>query len=1041
MTEYLGGVAIPAISAPSGTFPIVSDYGYGRTHSPQVEIHQFGSGNGKIEQRFLLGTGAKRFTVRRAALYESDRVALRDFWENHYGPYGSFTYNAPNESGIGTTAFTCRFANEPLSWELLSDAICSVGVNLIEIPTTSPTYPLNSTVTRFPSSALETALLDQVQEIIPLIKIQAKQVGYSAIYISDRRCTVGTQLYQARLLDWDGISQSIGPEADEAQFTLGNADRVMRDLVNDVDLRKASIEFSLYHVGTGIKLDLWKGEISDWSFGAGAEFKIVADDGLDLTLPYPVRRVCRTCWKLYDDGNGCPYTAQSTGLDTVNFPDVNANSCDKNYDTPNGCLAHGMKYYFGGIIAEPQAVRIKDNSQGTWGYGRPTITANSIVNDSIYDQLLAEVYTDNEQYKDDQGNTLSGRPVNCKIAAGRDESDFYEALGIVGEGPVTFNVGHKLDNQYHHGYPGTDGLREIAGNDPAGAEDFMSLDEKGDSTGGDFRKTYTGGRTYKDNFAAGTAAVVIRRADEKGIQLSKSIDHAMQAIVLYGIKGWVWTAAGVRTWEVLSNPIWIAINARLRAIGLRFANASTAEQYFDVTAAIAAATICNNPAEKMFDPGYYETQFPFRGIIEAEKPLRDWITEILMNCLGFYVPSFGKLDFGIRENASVVEAFTDGNILFGSLQLAPLKPAFNHLTANFTNAGFNFAGDSLPLYDEDDAKLIGGATSPVYLKSQINLCGVNNRSHAGRIITTRLREELGGVTAAEKKAARLGSWGTTILALKTKPGMVVSMTHADMPSGSGKFRVTGWKLGSDYSIQLQGRTVTDSMYDMTVGPKPADVQADPVPAEFPPAAVDTDNPSGLSDASIQTNETDLRVPADCMAFRFNRDTLNYRSIDRVEVVLRPAIPDVPAHGAYSSQRAEHPDDVLAYGSDLPLTPGQRILNLAIADPPALNRKLFLYFVSGGDQGLDGEMVSLHEASQITLAAALRKKGTYDWVIIEPPWNLNAWEAGFNFPDDFINSSREELVWQTKPVPIYSDLGSTKCEIYSHNKFGMTQLTP
>jgi len=29
--------------------------------------------------------------------------------------------------------------------------------------------------------------------------------------------------------------------------------------------------------------------------------------------------------------------------------------------------------------------------------------------------------------------TDSEMPVNCKVAAGRDESDFYEALGIVGE--------------------------------------------------------------------------------------------------------------------------------------------------------------------------------------------------------------------------------------------------------------------------------------------------------------------------------------------------------------------------------------------------------------------------------------------------------------------------------------------------------------------------------------------------------------------------------------------------------------------------------
>jgi hypothetical protein len=30
----------------------------------------------------------------------------------------------------------------------------------------------------------------------------------------------------------------------------------------------------------------------------------------------------------------------------------------KGYDTPNWCLAHGMKRSYGGIIAEPQGVTI-----------------------------------------------------------------------------------------------------------------------------------------------------------------------------------------------------------------------------------------------------------------------------------------------------------------------------------------------------------------------------------------------------------------------------------------------------------------------------------------------------------------------------------------------------------------------------------------------------------------------------------------------------------------------------------------------------------
>jgi hypothetical protein len=53
--------------------------------------------------------------------------------------------------------------------------------------------------------------------------------------------------------------------------------------------------------------------------------------------------------------------------------------------------------------------------------------------------------------------------------------------------------------------------------------------------------------------------------------------------------------------------------------------------------------------------------------------------------------------------------------------------------------------------------------------------------------------------------------------------MVCSMTHEDMPGGTGEFRITSWRLNSDYSIDVQGVTTTDSMYNLVNGPKPADV--------------------------------------------------------------------------------------------------------------------------------------------------------------------------------------------------------------------------
>ena len=458
---------------------------------------------------------------------------------------------------------------------MVADWVCSIGVTLVEIPSCAPAYTLNSTVTRFPSAGLTTALLSQVQQVVPLIKIQPLQAGYPAIYLSDRRCTVGGQLYQARLIDFDGISQGMGNESDDASFTFGNADRVMRDLANDVDLYRATIAFSLFHVGTGVKVDLWKGDIVNWSCDAGPEFKVTGSDGLyELNLPYPTRKISRTCWKAFNS-QACPY-ADHGAIDLVHFPDAAANSCDKNYDTPNGCLAHGMKRYYGGIIAVPQGVRIKDNSTGVWGFGRSMLTSVSLVADSIYDQVLAEVYTDTEM------------PVNCKVAAGRDESDFYEALGIVGEGPLVAYtpthyedkdgdgnaetlVGHTLDGQAHHGFPKNDlGLRTVLGTDPAGAGDFFSLDQSGNLTGGDFRKVYSGNSTLLDNFAAGTAFIVIRRSDAKGLQLSSPGDHAMIATVAQGLSGWVWTSPGVRVYgPCMVNPVWIAVNMVFRARGLR----------------------------------------------------------------------------------------------------------------------------------------------------------------------------------------------------------------------------------------------------------------------------------------------------------------------------------------------------------------------------------------------------------------------------------------------------------------------------------------
>lgn len=42
-----------------------------------------------------------------------------------------------------------------------------------------------------------------------------------------------------------------------------------------------------------------------------------------------------------------------------------------------------------------------------------------------------------------------------------------------------------------------------------------------------------------------------------------------------------------------------------------------------------------------------EVQFKFTGVLQEEKPLKDWVTEILMNCMGYYTWANGKFKIGL----------------------------------------------------------------------------------------------------------------------------------------------------------------------------------------------------------------------------------------------------------------------------------------------------------------------------------------------------------------------------------------------------------
>ena len=617
MPEYIGPILIPEISA-SGTFPVTVHFGTARQYAPDVAIHRFGTLDARVEQRYYRGPGLKRITVNCASMTESERDDLMDFLEDRGGSYQPFTLPWKENDGT-TTNLTVRLVSPSWALDKLQEGHFQTTLELIEEPSADPSYSISSTLTRFPSTALKAALLSQAQEIIPLVTITAG--GYT-IRLSDRRVTVDGNLYQPRILSFDGISQTMGEASDIASFTLGNADRVFTDLVGLVDLDRATVTFSLFHVGSTTLVNLWAGHLASWEFDASGEFRIQARDGVSaLRLAYPRRTISRQ----------------------------------------------------DGFVVGAQPVSVG----GKKGISR--ITATSVSNDTAYGKPLKDVWVN---------NLTAPLPVPCDVIAGRDESEFYAALGVIGRGPISaFGTGHTLDGQVNHG-PGSYGLRRSYGGDSATGSE--ALTDNSPDQGSNWFALDSTSTSYPQSDAGptGAAFLQIRRTDEKGIQALRPSERQMVAYVSQGLGGWVWSVSGpyTRTWTAaLTNRAWVAINTWLNALGLASASQSAQEATFDVDAAIAAAAICAETVDKLIGTGT-ETQFTFTGIVGSEeRTLSDWLRDILAGCLGYYTTAYGKLKLGIRVNSSVVEAFTLGNIVYGSLHLASRTPEFNHLTVGFAD--------------------------------------------------------------------------------------------------------------------------------------------------------------------------------------------------------------------------------------------------------------------------------------------------------------------------------------------------------------------
>lgn len=822
MSDSLGPIPIP--DPPTlDPFPFETDYGGGFDYGPPQVAHVFDAPELKTEQRYLLGSGVRRFRVVRArGLACQEYEALKSHFAAAQGGYGQFPYRhwLPN----GAQDVTARYENPNIAFNhLVGMLTADPGITLLEVPTTTPVYTSVGTIVRFPDSTLTGALRGEVQQLIPLVTITPRPTPTytvpDVLRLSNGRCTVDGALYLPRLLEWSGIKQTLGEASDSATFTFGNADDIWVQFANQINLYRARVTFGWFHRNTNQLVKFWSGYARPWNMTSDGKFVLPTSDGVfELGIPYPSRTVTRRCWKDYK-GRFCPSTSS--------LPD-----CPKDFAS---CTERGVPLSFGGVDTTPPEIRIREQATGVIGYGRSTLSSISVANDTIYQRPVQEVYTDEDMI------------VTCDVAAARDENEFYAALGVVSEGPIgaySNNLTlHKLDGSPPHDprlsiiplpqFNG--GWRGILGTDPAIASDFFAIDQAPWVPSGPPGATY----------AAGLAFAEIRRTDASGLQLRPVAERKMEVTVTEGIGGWVWSAPGVRTWQAgLSNTIWVAINVYLRGIGLRLDHArelqipaATMEQYFDVTQAIAMAAICETSVPKLIGDGD-ERQFPFRGVLKEQKPLKDWLQEILNCCLGYYTFVDGKLWVGIRHhsNAVLAGAFTQATILYGSLQATPLAPQFTWLDGQFGDEEFLWQTNTVSIYDIDAAKFMGSESSPMYTRNTMTFVGISNKSQCARVITTRFREEVGGITLDEQRNARNMQFKTTLLAMEVMAGDIVSITHPRLPGGKAWGRVQEWTLNPDYSIDITASATTDSMYNLDAGDRPVDVAAPPVPSGLLPAA-------------------------------------------------------------------------------------------------------------------------------------------------------------------------------------------------------------
>ena len=141
--------------APSGTFPLVTDYPHGTTLWP---AHRGPRLRQWVRTALLHRRARPALFLRQAHAQCHAARGTGRVLAGCAGLLGAFSYAVPQLDGTFVTTTVC-FENAPLTLQDLTNAITSVGVTFVELPDPTAAYAITATVTRFPDVTLGAALL------------------------------------------------------------------------------------------------------------------------------------------------------------------------------------------------------------------------------------------------------------------------------------------------------------------------------------------------------------------------------------------------------------------------------------------------------------------------------------------------------------------------------------------------------------------------------------------------------------------------------------------------------------------------------------------------------------------------------------------------------------------------------------------------------------------------------------------------------------------------------------------------------------------